>query len=283
MKVLKWSGVDKGTYVCLFVLGWLGNSLVAQNYYLSLEGGVTWHTSDFYLNYEAVSNDELIATYSNGLKDNKVEHYQFSPMPSFKVRFHYEVKNPRKRKSSLVYSVGLGYAQTDFVVTDPGTVFSIPLGYAITGGQPRDYRYSFNYILIPLGVSKSFRKPGKIFFSSVGVELANYLLIAKDAEVKYEGRESYQTYNDGRLASARDYLLMLNFNPSVGVVLGRQQKISMAINMKGGFSFLNVLRKEEALFRQYTYSEQDGIEMYEKTKSLTPFCGLGLSLAFQLN
>ncbi|WP_417610797.1 hypothetical protein [Owenweeksia hongkongensis] len=269
----------------LFLLGFIvANNLFAQkNYYLSLEGGNTWHTADFYLNYKAVPNDDLRATYADGAEDNEVEHYRFSTMPSFVARFHYEISDPRKRKSTLVYSVGLGYSETKFVVTDAGTVFSIPLGYALTGGQPRDYRYSFNYLIIPLGVSKYFKKPGKVFFYSIGTELTNYFLVGKKGEVKFEGNASYQPNNDGRLASSRDFLLMLNLNPSIGVALGREQKFRIAANVKGGISFLNVLRKEEALFKQYTYSEQDGIEMYEKTKSLNPFCGFGVSMAYQLN
>lgn len=257
-------------------------TLSAQSYHFSLEGGALWQTPNFHLNYKAIPNDDLKVMYADGSQDNRVEHYQFSNLRSAVAKINYQVNNPRKRGTSLVYSTGLGYAQTSFLVEGPESVFSISKGYVIIGGQPRDYRYKFDYLIIPLGVSKHFKKPGKTLFFSLGANVSNYLLVSKKGEVKYEGNDSYESHDDGRLASARDYLMTLDFDPSVGVALGREQKLRIALNLKGGVSFFNVLKKEESLFREIAYAELTDIKMYEETKSLNTFYGFSLSLAYRL-
>ncbi len=254
----------------------------SQQYSIGLNTSFQWFTSDFYLNYEAVENPDLKVTYGDGSVKNVVEQYEFSPLWSIIPTFTYKVKNPRRKGSSLSYTMGIGYAQTSFVIDIPVTVWYNPKGYALSAGDARDFIYQLGYVAIPLEISKDLTSMRKVIYGSVGVEVNNYILASKYGYEQLYGQSNRDEIQDERLASVRDYWVSLGLKPTIGVRLGRDRQYKIGLSALLGATPFNLL-KDPLLFSQAGNYESENIKAYEEANSLNLYYGVGLSFTYQFD
>lgn len=268
--------------VAFLLLQGIYGKVHAQSYTISVESAVHWYSSDFYLNYKAVDNPDLLAIYGDESRSNEVEEYEFSPQWSVIPTFSYVVKNPRKKRTELAYHGGIGYSALNFIISDPKLVRHIPDGMPLTSGEARKFKYNFSYLSIPLGVSRQFQSAGKKVYASVGVEIVNHILLSKTVSQKLQSEDDFSVYySDERLVAARDYWVSLGLNPRVGVALGRNRNMLLALEGSIGLTPMNLLKKEERLFMENGIYNSRDIKAFEESRSLNFFYGVGLSLAYR--
>ncbi len=264
--------------ICVFQFACTG-----QKYSIGLNTSFQGFSNDFYLNYKAKEDPDLLVTYGDGSERNVVEQYEFSPLWSVIPTFTYTVRNPRRKGMKLEYSIGLGYAQTKFVISSPMTVAYTPEGGVVTSGDARRYDYSFGYMSVPLQAAKVFSNPRKPFFGSLGIEVVNFILLSKSATEQIYGQTKIEEVSTSRLVSARDYMVFLGFSPQAGVEFGRDKDFRISLIGKFGLIPFNIQKKEESAFDENKPYNGLKVEAYEEANSLNFYYGLSLSFSYQFD
>ncbi len=246
---------------------------------LSIHSGYRWPQSDFYLNYQAVENDKLRVTYPDG-EGTAVERYSFKPLWTVGTQFSYQVKNPRKRGRSLIYTVGLGFSQTSILIDQPRRVLRLsdPPAF-IKSGAAREKKYAMGYLSIPLGIAKRFKATRSAFYWELGLELENNILLYKKATTAIEG-EIPNNFEDARTAAIRDYWVALQFLPKAGWVIAYNWDVF--VSAQAGVVPLNLMEYDQFLFNQATILSYEEVKAFEKTNTLNFLIGFKVGVSYSL-
>ncbi len=247
-----------------------------QELSLAVISGLRWPQSEFYLNYQAVENDELRVIYPDG-EEAVIEKYSFQPLWMVGALFSYAVKNPRKRGRSLIYTFGLGHSQTSLLIDQPRRVIQLsdPPSFLISGAA-RQKEYAMGYLTIPIGVERQFQKVRQAFYWSLGIEVENNILLYKKTTTAIEGGEPYPS-DDSRSAAIRNYWVAFHLQPKAGFVIADNWDIF--VSASGGVSLLNLMSYDQFLFNQSNISFGE-VEAFDRTKSFNLSGGFRLGVAY---